>query len=220
MDGKAGMQDAAGIEDGARTTIVEFGEGQASGSSLVPGSARPRGVYTENTLKRQFSEAYLRAMAAVLNVKCVIFPSGDDIDSVDAEFDTGRFGPKGISYGINRKLEVQLKCTTGNQLRAMPNPATAVPCHRFYLHVSDYNRLSIPQSGRTYPHVLVVVRVPPAPSDWMRCHGPLTVLRAKAWWLDLTGAPPPSRTTNEPVYLPRAQIFDVSALDALMQEPW
>ena len=69
---------------------------------------------TIQALRRQFSECVAKAMAAALNVKCTVYPSGDDIDSVDAEFDSGRFGPKNVPLGINRKVEVQLKCTTAS----------------------------------------------------------------------------------------------------------
>lgn len=104
-------------------------------------------------------------------------------------------------------------------LKAMPHPLGGAPCRRYYLGVKDYERLAIPQSERPYPHVLVVMRVAAIAMDWMIARGPLTILRASAWWLDLTDAPPATHLTGEPVYLPHAQVFDLAALDSLMREP-
>jgi hypothetical protein len=214
-----GGETFTGGEELGREADADGGGPAGAGMALVHVGPRPKGVYTQNALKRQFSESYARAMAAVLNVRCSVFPSGDDIDSVDVEFDSGRFGPGGVPLGINRKLETQLKCTTTAQLTAMNDPLSGVACWRYYLAVSDYTRLAIAADQRPYPHVLVVVRVPPLPADWMRCQGHLTVLRAKAWWLDLTDAPDPKNLKNEAVYLPQNQVFDVAALDGLMREP-
>lgn len=185
-------------------------------AALIP--PKPHGVYDDSALKRQFSEAYARALAAVANVKCSIPPSGDDIDSVDVEFDSGRFGPKGVALGINRKLEVQLKCTTPPQLTRMASPIDGIDSWRFYLEAKDYKRLAIAEAERPYPHVLVVVRVPVAVNEWMCCQGMLTVLRARAWWLDLTDFPA-SASSKPPVYLPHAQVFDAAAVLSLMKEP-
>lgn len=176
-------------------------------------------LYTTGALKRQFSEAYLRMMAAVQNVQCTVYPSGDDIDSVDVEFDSGRFGLKSAFNGMNRKLEVQLKCTTPSSLASMADPVGDAPSLRYYLARSDYDRLAISQDLRPYPHVLVVLEVPPDPADWMLRRGSLTLLRARAWWLDLTDAPAATHPVRQPVFIPRTQAFDLTALDYLMREP-
>jgi len=180
-------------------------------NQLVLPPPRPRGLFPTGTLKRQISEALMRAMAASLNVRCVV--QAEDIDSVDIEFDSGRFGPLGVALGINRKLEVQLKCTTAPSLRSMPRPTDGGPSLRYYLAVKDYDRLAIPASERPYPP-RARGRKSPSGSDALDppSRAPSSILRAKAWWLDLTDAPPATHPVNEPVYLPVAQVLTCKPL--------
>jgi hypothetical protein len=167
-----------------------------------------------------FSESLMRAMAASLNVQVVVAESGDDIDSVDLTFNTGRFGPNQIPLGPERKLEVQLKCTTSKNLTPMEDPGRpGVEALRYYLSVKDHVRLAVRKDRRTYPHVLIVVQVSGPPIDWLRRHGHLTLLRARAWWVDLADQPPAVNKVNVPIFIPKRQVFDVRALDALMAGP-
>jgi hypothetical protein len=68
------------------------------------------------------------------------------------------------------------------------------------------------------PRVLLVVRVPADVQDWMVHSEDQLVLRRCGYWHSLRGAPPTLNTSTTRVQILRANVFDATALTALMTD--
>jgi hypothetical protein len=66
------------------------------------------------------------------------------------------------------------------------------------------------------PGVLVVFVLPEDPSQWLTWSEEALVLRRSAYWLSLRGRAPTTNESSVRVHLPRAQVFDGTALTALL----
>lgn len=130
-----------------------------------------------NARKELFSVAYLRALCSQAGVN-----NGDyevDDDSVDVTLT--KKGRHGAGRVYSPKLDVQLKCTSQTL------PETVVD-FTFRLGSKNYNELRVTDSSA--PRVLIVLRVPEDPLNWVVNGADDILLRNSAYWFSLRGLDP------------------------------
>src|SRR6266566_4487959 len=150
--------------------------------------------------KEQYSNAYLRAVAAVAGYG--VYKPDPDEDSVD----WGIAARGGRGSILSPRLEVQLKCT-----------ATELPTEpvlRYALKRKNYNDLKT--SNLLVPRILVVVRVPERPADWLHQTEEQLAMRHCGYWRALRGLPDTTNETTVTVEVPRSQVFSAEALRTIM----
>jgi hypothetical protein len=149
-----------------------------------------------NAQKEQFSNAFLLAVTAVAG--CAVSKPSVDDDSIDWT----------VSNRLPRspKMDVQLKCTTGDDGVRDPIP--------FVLPLKNYNDLI---ANTIIPRILVLVTVPRAIGDWITLSQGELALRRCARWVSLAGRPPTENLDNVIVHIPRANVLDVESVESLME---
>src|SRR5205085_1654536 len=105
------------------------------------------------------------------------------------------------------KIDIQAKSTKNYQ-----TDDTAV---RYDTEVKNYNDLRDPKVGT--PRILVVLCMPESESEWCDHTEERLLLRKCAYWMTLKGMPPTPNTKTVRVEIPRANRFNVEALNALME---
>jgi hypothetical protein len=153
-----------------------------------------------NQCKEDFSEAYVRSVAAAAG--CWLDRRSRDYDGIDAMIT--RYGNTG-TYP-DAPLNMQLK---GAHDAAVDEEAV-----RYDLSVNNYDKLRIKRS--TAPSVLVLVIVPDDPADWIeQDEVDLHMLRA-GYWMDLLGEPATANRTTKRISIPRSQLLTVAELRRIM----
>jgi hypothetical protein len=155
----------------------------------------------ENQQKEQFSNAYVRAVAATAGYN-IYKPEVDD-DSVD--WGIGARGGKGTTR--SPKVELQLKCTSQDVVK---QDHIAFP-----LPVKNYHDLR--QIDYQVPRILVVVVAPQDVSAWLTQSEASLVLHCCGYWLSLRGREDVANVEKITVHVPRTQLFTVTALKQMMQ---
>lgn len=151
--------------------------------------------------KEQFSEAYLRAVAAVAGF-ALAKPIPDD-DSVD--YTISARGSAGLAR--RPKLDVQLKATAQRGVLQEDDL-------RFTLTIKNYDDLR--PVDLVAPRVLIVVVLPEELDDWVSQTEQALCLRRCAYWRSLRGEPPTENSTGVTVSIPRTQVFSPGALQEMM----
>ena len=154
----------------------------------------------ENQQKEQFSNAYLRAVAATAGYN-VYKPEVDD-DSVD--WGIGARGGGGTVR--SPKVELQLKCTSGAVLKEGHIS--------FPLKLKNYDDLR--HADYQVPRILVVVWVPKNVSDWLLQSEESLALHHCGYWVSLRGRGEAGNTENVTVHLSRTNMFSVDELKGMM----
>ena len=148
-----------------------------------------------------FSLAYVRAVAATAGFRVQDGPHPDD-DSVDLTLSAR--GPGGTVRAP--KLDLQLKCQRGR-------PADA-PTWPFDLKAKNYEDLR--HADVQVPRILVVVAVPDELGAWLDQDEDRMLMRHCGYWLSLRGQSASTNNTTVRVQVPRAQLFNVPGLHAIM----
>jgi hypothetical protein len=153
-----------------------------------------------NEQKKQFSGAYLRAVASAAGYAAEE-PSTDD-DSVDFTIRSRLAGTAVRSPS----LDVQLKCTADDR-GATPMPFELKRKNYVELHGEDFQS----------PRLLVVVFVPSDCEQWLGHSESRLEVYHCAYWVSLRQAPAISGDAHSKmVYVPREQQFTVDQLRTLM----
>jgi hypothetical protein len=148
--------------------------------------------------QEQFSKAFILAMASLAG--CSVAEPKPDDDSIDWTLSC-RLAPR------RPKLDLQVKST---------NDGTGTEAAIHYpLKRKNYDELIL--ADLLTPRLLVLVVVPPDPLAWLTASPEALVLRHCAYWVSLRGLPATDNETSVTVEVPRANLFDVSALMGLMQ---
>jgi len=141
--------------------------------------------------KEQFSQAYVRAVAAVAGYG--VSKPDPDYDSIDIEL-SGRTG-EGVP--TRPKIDIQLKCTSQN----VPRDRDVV----YPLKRKNYDELRM--TDLLVPRLLIVVHIPESEEEWLEHSEAELVLRRCGYWVPLKGQPEVANTTTVSVALPRTNIF-------------
>ena len=150
---------------------------------------------SENDQKEAFSYAYLHALAAECGYACQRGPQ-PDTDSIDATIRA-----KG---GMRAQIDVQLKATAVSAVKDGDL--------RFRLKRKNYNDLCI---RRCTPLVLVVLKLPQQREEWFSWSPEELMLRRRAWWLSLEGAPA-IESEKKTIVLPERQLLSPVELRRIM----
>jgi hypothetical protein len=158
---------------------------------------------TENEQKQQLSIAYVHAVASRAGYTCQA--TLVNIDSVDVVI-----AAKGLihSQAVMRspRLEVQLKATSQDCLK---EDRLVYP-----LPVKNYNEL---KEVTMVPRLLVVLLLPPDPSQWLEHSEECLISRRCAYWASLRGMGDTENTDSITVYPPRINLFNVEGLRGLLE---
>jgi hypothetical protein len=154
-----------------------------------------------NDLKAAFSTAYVRSLAHAAGYFTQDANRDRDGDGVDLEI----FSRDVHGTVRSPSLHLQLKATA-DKLTGDPFP--------FDLEVKNYDELI--STGLQVPRILVVVQVPKQQSKWSKCSPSQLVLRRCAYWVSLRGRSPTTNSATIRVSIPRQQILDATAIDAIM----
>ncbi len=154
-----------------------------------------------NQRKEQFSNAYIRAVAAVAGYT-IYKPEVDD-DSIDC----GLAGRGGCGTRRSPRLEMQLKCSAMDILYE--------ECIKFKLPVKNFNELC--PDNFIVPRILVIVLVPARIDDWLLHSETTLALSHCGYWVSLRGQAPTCNDESITVNIPRTQRFSVTALEGLME---
>jgi hypothetical protein len=159
-------------------------------------------LLTRNHRQEALCRAYVHAVAACcgMSSSTPLPDYGIDLTLHDIQFIDGRRVESG------RKLDVQAKATT----RAGIQEGHV----RYDLDVSSYNALRLLTAGS--PRILVVLSLPAKEADWWGQSEEELVVRRCAYWLSLRGREPTANRKSVRVLLPRANVFSVGALKAIM----
>ena len=155
-----------------------------------------------NIQKEEFSYAYIYAVVSAAGYSFQIANRPLDIGGIDIII-TGE--EKEYSLYPPR-LEVQVKSTS-----------TAVIDNEFIrypLKLKNYNELR--KSKTLVPKILVVALLPDNPEEWVNQSEEELCLRRCGYWLSLKEQPETQNTESVTVYLPRQQLFTVSAIKNIM----
>ncbi|WP_296106377.1 DUF4365 domain-containing protein [uncultured Agrobacterium sp.] len=153
-----------------------------------------------NDIKERLSVAYVTAVAA--RAGCQIIHLHVDKQSIDATV-------RPIS-GSKISVDLQLKSTSRDCLKE--NEIS------FPLPIKNYDDLRT--SVSTALHFLVVLVLEPAELDWLVSDENSLLIKRCAYWVDLRGSPPVRNETSVTISIPRSQIFDVQALQIMMQKAY
>ena len=154
----------------------------------------------ENQQKEQFSNAYIRAIAATAGYS-VYKPEVDD-DSVD----WGVTARGGNGTYKSPKVEMQLKCTSKDILK---DGVLSFP-----LKIKNYDDLR--PDNYQVPRILVVVLVPGNVSDWLLQTPTSLALHRCGYWVSLNGKDQVSNTSTVTITIPESQMFSVMELSKMM----
>lgn len=154
-----------------------------------------------NQQKEQFSNAYVRAVAAVAGFTC--YKPEPDVDSVD--WCIAAVGGRGTTR--SPKVELQLKCTSRD---VMDDKVIGYP-----LKIKNYDDLRA--DNYQVPRILVIVLVPDKLEDWLRQSEDEMAMRHCGYWVSLRSQPQTDNEASVTVRIPRVQQFTVDSLKELME---
>jgi hypothetical protein len=101
------------------------------------------------------------------------------------------------------------------QLKATIRLARSSDTFHYPLKLKNYDDLRIDTQT---PRLLVVLDLPREREQWLAVSVNELIIRRAAYWVSLRGAPESKNTTSVTVSIPMANIFDVAALTALMEQ--
>ena len=151
----------------------------------------------------ELSYAYLHAVAAHAGAGCLCTNRASDGNGIDAVLTGWGPFPNG-GYIEEVDLKVQLKATVG--VPSLNNGFLSYSLNG----ISRYDDLR--SEVLTTHRILVVLFLPPDPSDWLSVSENELSLKKCAYWVSLRGAPPSANTVSQTVYIPQSQIFDANSL--------
>jgi hypothetical protein len=164
-------------------------------------------MLTEQNIEAELSYAYLHAVATRGGFSCSYTHRHLDDVGVDAQIhEDGRLLAEN-SIHSSFALHVQLKAT-----RVVPVEQNGR--FSFSLLLRQYNRLR--ETRLASPRILVVLYLPPDPSDWLQHSEEALVAKRCAYWASLGRAPASPNDNAQTMYVPRNQVLSVEALVAIM----
>lgn len=128
-----------------------------------------------------------------------------DVDDESVDITVGRTGGGGTIK--SPRLDIQLKCSSQDLLKE----------DGVHLRLKRKNYDDLRATGCHVPKILVVLLVPLDEAEWCEnAHETEMKLRRNAWWSRLVGVDPKENVETPTVVIPRAQHFDVQALNSIM----
>lgn len=155
-------------------------------------------LLADTDIEEALSAAYVHAVAA--GAGYVVAQRNFDRDGVDLTIEAGG--------GFRPKIDLQLKATINLS-------GTPAGCFRYPCKKRNYDLL---REETQTPRLLVVLHLPPTKEEWLTVNPSQLVLQNCAYWVSLRDAPENDNETSVTIDLPKANVFDVDALKALMAQ--
>lgn len=164
-------------------------------------------MLTEQNIEAELSYAYLHAVATKAGFSCEYRNRHLDGAGVDATISED--GRKLVADSVLTAfaLDVQLKATY-QELTEQDGRLS------FVLSVPHYDKLRLPEVAA--PRVLVVLRLPRDPAQWLTISEDALIAQRCAYWVSLRGAAASDNDRNQTVYLPRQHLLSPLNLTVLM----
>lgn len=157
---------------------------------------------TKQDIESELSYAYLHAVASHAGFVCEVSGRLSDKQGIDARLGVYEVFPNGILTDFS--IQVQLKAT-------VKTPAISTDGISFgKLSIDQYDDLR--STSLESQRILVVLFLPEAPEEWLRCTEQELILKRCAYWVSLRGAPPSTNPVSQTVYLPVGNILSAGAL--------
>ena len=153
----------------------------------------------------QLSRAYIHAIAARANIRCV--PDSPDVDNIDVQLKAGgRIVP---GAPISPRIEVQLKATASPQW-IDDGGVLSIRVPR-----GNYDGL---RHEATLPRLLMVLVLPPDEAEWMELSEEHLITRRSMFWLNLLNFPEDHGTGDKvTVHVPRSNRVTPDAIWGMME---
>lgn len=151
---------------------------------------------TRTIQEEAISRAYVQAVAAGAGFTTASYDF--DLDGIDLRVQAGG--------QMRPALELQLKATIN--LRGPIDDE-----YRFDLKTENYKRLREPTQT---PRLLVVLKLPRDSNEWIEITPHELMLRDRAYWVDLLGAPKTTNKRTIAVGIPKQNLFNIESLQSLM----
>jgi hypothetical protein len=164
-------------------------------------------VLSEQNIEAELSYAYLHAVATRGGFSCSYAHRHLDDVGVDAQINEDGQILADDSIHTSFALHVQLKAT---RVRPIENDGK----FSFSLPIRQYNRLR--ETRLASARILVVLYLPPDPTDWLRHTEDALVAKRCAYWVSLRGADASENDGHQTVYVPRSQVLSVESLRNIM----
>jgi hypothetical protein len=159
---------------------------------------------TRNHRQEALCRAYVQAVAALAGL-ATSKPEPDY--GIDLSLrHIGEQGQQFLDAGI--LLDLQLRSTTRAALSADEV--------RYDLDVRTYDLLRYTEG---LPRILVVLVLPDDEGRWLRLSQEELVVRHAAYWCSLRGGPATTAMSSVRITIPRAQLFSVEGVRAVMNRP-
>ncbi|PCJ54815.1 MAG: hypothetical protein COA70_03740 [Planctomycetota bacterium] len=149
----------------------------------------------DTDIEEQLSYAFLHAVASKAGMSCEAAGRHQDNHGVDATLTA--WGNFPDSYLKEISLSVQLKAT-------IAVPTEVSDCYSFkFTGISKYRGMI--EARQATPRILAVLFLPTDAEDWLTLSADELILKGKAHWTSLVGAPDTNNQTSQTVYLPTSQ---------------
>ena len=162
---------------------------------------------TTQNIEAELSYAYLHAVASRAGFACEIRNRHLDGAGVDATITSDGQYLAADSKLCYVPIDVQLKATR----KVLPETALQFS---YSLEIAHYDKLRMTNVGT--PRILVVLRLPENPEQWLVVDGDSLVSRRSAYWVSLFAAPHIAIQESRTVYVPTANVLSPAGLTALM----
>ncbi len=164
-------------------------------------------MLTKANVESELSYAYLHAVASHAGFACEVRNRHLDGAGVDATItEDGRMlAPDSTLTYI--PVDVQLKAT----YQDLPEENGRFS---FSLDITQYNKLRSAMVGS--PRLLVVLRLPRDPVEWLRVNAESLIARRCAYWVSLRGAPPVEDQNSQTVFIPMRNALTPDELRQIM----
>ena len=164
-------------------------------------------MLTEQNIEAELSYAYLHAVATKAGFSCEYRNRHLDGAGVDATIteDGRKLGDDSILTSF--AVDVQLKAT----YRELTEQDGRIS---YSLTIPHYDKLRIEEVAA--PRILLVLRLPPNPEEWLQISEDALVAKRCAYWVSLRGALASPNDKNQTVYIPRVNLLTPQGLTNLM----
>jgi hypothetical protein len=164
-------------------------------------------MLTAQNIEAELSYAYLHAVVSKAGFSCEYRNRHLDGAGVDATITEDGRKLADDSVLTSFSVDVQLKATY--QHLAEQNDRLS-----YALSVPHYDKLRV--EALASPRLLVVLRLPPNPEEWLQISEDALVAKRCAYWLSLRGAPASGNLESQTVDIPRPNLVSPLGLTTLM----
>jgi hypothetical protein len=164
-------------------------------------------MLTSQNIEAELSYAYLHAVASKAGFSCEYRNRHLDGAGVDATLTEDGRKLAEDSVLTSFAVDVQLKATHQD----LPEQNGRLS---YVLTVPHYDKLRLEEVAT--PRLLVLLRLPPDPEEWLRISEEGLVAKRCAYWVSLRGAPTSPNRESQTVYRSRANLLSPQGLIGLM----